>query len=179
MVCNRCRMVVKSVLEQSGLHPLSVGLGEVSISETLTKAEEHELDKKLQPLGFTLIYDRKSRVIEKIKNRIIILVHDNNNALKTTLSEDIATTIGQDYSYISSWFSQHEGITIEQYYTLQRIERVKELIADGELNLNEIADMLNYSSASHLTKQFKKVTGITPTYFKNQKEKQRLPLENL
>ena len=179
MVCDRCRMVVKSVLEQSGVHPLSVALGEVSISETLTKAEEHELDKQLQPLGFALIHDRKSRVVEKIKNQIITLVHDKNNALKTTLSEDIAAAIGQDYSYISSWFSKSEGITIEQYYTLQRIERVKELMADGELNLNEIADRLHYSSASHLTKQFKKVTGVTPTYFKNKKDKQRQPLDNL
>lgn len=179
MVCDRCRMVVKSVLEQSGLHPLSVALGEVSISETLTKAEEHELDKQLQPLGFVLIQDRKSLVIEKIKNRIITLVHYNNNVLKTTLSHDIAMVIGQDYSYISSWFSRQEGMTIEQYYALQKIERVKELMADGELNLNEIADSLHYSSASHLTKQFKKITGVTPTYFKNLKEKQRQSLDNL
>ncbi len=179
MVCNRCKMVVKSELEKFGLHPITVELGQVDINETLNKEKATKLNEVLVRVGFELIYDKKSRVIEKVKNLITNLVYSKSNLLKINLSESITTTIGQDYSYISSLFSQQESITIEHYYILQKIERVKELIVYDELSLSEIAFQLNYSSTSHLSKQFKKVTGITPTDFKNLRGLKRMSIENL
>lgn len=172
-------MVVQSELERFGLHTISVTLGEVEIAEDLEKQQLEKLNNLLLQFGFELLDDRKSKVIEKVKNLIVDLVHAKDNNLRTNLSEYIAANIGQDYNYISNLFSHHESTTIEQYYALQKIERVKELIVYDEMNLNEIADMLNYSSASHLTRQFKKVTGLTPTFFKSLKEEKRNPLENL
>ena len=179
MVCNRCKMVVKSELEKFGLHPTSVELGQVDIIETLNIEKTTQLNDILVKLGFELIDDKKSRVIEKVKNIIIDLIYSKSNLLKINLSETITTTIGQDYSYISSLFSQQENSTIEHYYILQKIERVKELIVYDELSLSEIAFQLYYSSTSHLSKQFKKVTGLTPTHFKNLKEHKRTSIENL
>ena len=179
MVCSRCIMVVESELEKFGLHPISVGLGMVSISENLDKEQEHNLNERFQILGFEIIDDKKSRVIEKVKNLIVELVHFKDNSSKTNLSDYIVAAIGQDYSYISNIFSQQENSTIEQYYILQKIERVKELLLYDELTLNEIAFQLHYSSASHLSKQFKKVTGMSPTSFKNEKEPKREFIENL
>lgn len=179
MVCNRCKMVVKSELEKFGLTAIAVNLGNVEIVENLTKESEFKLNQMLIPLGFTLIDDKKSRVVEKIKNLIIELVYSEINILKTNLSDYITNKIGQDYSYTSNLFSQQESITLEQYYILQKIERVKELIIYDELTLNEIAFQLNYSSASHLSKQFKKVVGITPTFYKNHKGMERNSIENL
>lgn len=179
MVCTRCKMVVKSELEKLGLHPVLIELGEVDVIENLDKSQQQQLNDRLSAFGFKLLDDKKSRLIERVKNLIVELVHNKDNELKTNLSDYIAGHIGQDYNYISTVFSQHESTTIEQYYTLQRIERVKELIVYDELNLNEIADRLNYSSASHLTKQFKKVTGLTPSHFKSLKQNKRKPLENL
>lgn len=179
MVCSRCKMVVKSELEKFGLHPLFVELGEVEIAEDINKEQEGKLNERLLSLGFELIDDKRSRVVEKIKNLIVDLVHSKDNSLQTNLSDYIVAAIGQDYSYISNLFSQVESTTIEQYYILQKIERVKELLVYDEMSLSEIAFQLNYSSTSHLSKQFKKVTGLTVTYFKNLKEKKRNPLENL
>ena len=179
MVCSRCILVVKSELEKFGLQTVSVGLGEVEILEELGKAELGKLNEKLLEFGFELLDDKKSRIIEKVKNLIVDLVHSKDNELKTNLSQYIAAHIGQDYNYISNLFSQNESTTIENYYALQKVERVKELIVYDELNLNEIADQLNYSSASHLSRQFKKVTGLTPSFFKSLKEEKRSPLENL
>jgi len=179
MVCDRCKMVVTSELEQSGYYVLNVDLGEAEITETLSQKELENLNARLQAVGFSLIDDRKTRVVEKTKNLIVALVHAQNNGLTTTLSRYLAFEIGQDYSSISHWFSSQEGTTIEQYYMLQRIERVKELLAYDELNLNEISDLLHYSSASHLSKQFKKITGLTPSQFKAQTLPQRQPLDHL
>jgi AraC-like DNA-binding protein len=179
MVCNRCKTVVRSELENYGLSPLSVELGDVEIAETLNKSELDRLNTQLQQHGFEIIDDRRNRVTEKVKNLIIELVQSKDNYLQTNLSDYLAQEIGSDYSYISNLFSQQESITIEQFYILQRIERVKELLVYDEMNLNEIASLLNYSSASHLTKQFKKITGLTPTFFKQLKEQKRKPLDNL
>ncbi len=179
MVCNRCKMVVRSELEKSGFTVVSVELGEVEIREDLTREDLAAVDEQLKAFGFELIDDRRSKTNERVKNLIVDLVHSRNNGLRTNLSDYIAGSIGQDYSYISNVFSQQEGTTIEQYYILQKIERVKELLVYDELNLNEIAAMLNYSSASHLTKQFKKVTGLTPSFFKGVKHQMRQPLDNL
>jgi YesN/AraC family two-component response regulator len=178
MVCDRCKMVVKSELEQSKFNVLSIDLGEAEITETLNQKQLTALNERLQAVGFSLIDDRKTRVVEKTKNLIVALVHSQNNGLTTTLSQYLSFEIGQDYSSISHWFSAHEGTTIEQYYVLQRIERVKELLAYDELNLNEISDLLHYSSASHLSKQFKKVTSMTPSQFKAT-EQLRQPLDEV
>ena len=179
MVCDRCKMVVKSELEHSGFNVLDVDLGEVEISETPSQNELAKLNNRLKTVGFSLIDDRKSRIVEKTKNLIIALVHSQNNGLTTPLSQYLSFEIGQDYSSISHWFSAQEGTTIEQYYLLQRIERVKELLVYDELNLNEISDLLHYSSASHLSKQFKKVTGMTPSQFKTLHTPRRQPLDLL
>jgi len=178
MVCDRCKMVVQSELEQAGYEVVRVDLGEAEITETLSQKELASLNEHLQTVGFSLIDDRKTRVVEKTKNLIIALVHSQNNGLTTPLSQYLSFEIGQDYSSISHWFSSHEGTTIEQYYVLQRVERVKELLGYEELNLNEISDLLHYSSASHLSKQFKKVTGLTPSQFKAYGRK-RQPLDHL
>jgi len=179
MVCSRCIMVVKSEFEALGFHPISVTLGEVAIAETITKDQKQEINKKLITFGFELIDDKRSRIVEKVKTQIVELVHSKNNALQINLSDYLVNAINQDYSHISNLFSQVEGTTIEQYYILQKIERVKELLVYDELSLNEIAFQLKYSSASHLSKQFKKVTGLTVTHFRNLKNQKRNPLENL
>ena len=179
MVCSRCIMAVESELQKFGLHPISVELGIVEISENLDKEQEQNLNERLKVLGFEIIDDKKSRVVEKVKNLITDLVYFNDNNFKTNLSDYIVAAIGQDYSYISNLFSQQESSTIEQYYILQKIERVKELLIYDELSLNEIAFQLHYSSASHLSKQFKKVMCITPTAFRNLKEQKRQRIENL
>lgn len=179
MVCNRCKMVVKSEIEKFGLHPIAVELGEVLLAEELSTTEKKQLNNKLLPLGFTLIDDKKTVLIEKIKNLIIDVVHHNNNQLGTNLSEFISKTLRHDYSYLSNLFTLVEGTTIEQYFIAQKIERVKELLVYDEISLSQIAYQLNYSSVSHLSKQFKKVTGLTPSHFKQLKEKKRKPLEEL
>ena len=179
MVCNRCKTVVRSELENFCLTPIYVELGDVELKETLEKPDLERLNKVMELHGFEIIDDRKSRVTEKVKNLIIELIYSKNNFIKTNLSEYIAQEVGNDYSYISSLFSQQESITIEHYYILQKIERVKELLVYDELNLNEIASLLHYSSASHLTRQFKKMTGLTPTFFKETKDQKRKPLHDL
>ncbi len=178
MVCDRCKMVVKSELEKLGLHPIVVELGQVEIIETLGNEKINELNLVLQKQGFELINDKKKRLVEKVKNSIIDLIYSKNNFLKINLSEYLTKAIEQEYNYISTLFSQQEGITIEQYYIVQKIERVKELIIYNELSLSEIAFQLNYSSASHLSKQFKKITGFTITEFKNLKVQKRISIEN-
>ncbi len=179
MVCSRCKMVVKSELLKLGLHPTSVVLGEVEITEDLDKEDKKQLDQALNTFGFELIDDKKSRLIEKIKTVIIDLVHYSEEPLKITFSEHISALLRQDYSYLSNLFSAVEGTTIEQYVIAQKIERVKELLVYDEMTLSEIAYKLHYSDVTHLSKQFKKLTGLTPSHFKNLKNKKRNSLENL
>jgi YesN/AraC family two-component response regulator len=179
MVCSRCKMVVKAQLETIGLQPLSVNLGEVEIEEQLNKAQIQELDTALKQLGFEIIDDYKSQIIEKIKNTIVTLVHHSAENIKTNISEFITSQIHHDYSYLSNLFSEVEGTTIEKYFIAQRIERAKELLVYNQLTLSEIADQLGYSSVAYLSNQFKKVTGFTPTYFKSIKEHKRRNIEEL
>lgn len=179
MVCSRCNMVVKAQLESNGLHPLSVTLGEVEIEKQLTKAQLQQLDTALKQLGFEIIDDYKSQIIEKIKNTIVTLVHHSAENIKTNLSEFITSQIHHDYSYLSNLFSEVEGTTIEKYFIAQRIEKAKELLVYNQLTLSEIADELGYSSVAYLSNQFKKVTGFTPTYFKSIKEHKRRNIEEL
>ena len=179
MVCSRCKMVVKDQLIKFGLHPTDVELGEVMVLEELSAIQKKELNKVLSSFGFILIDDKKSRLIEKIKNTIVELVRYSENQLKTNLSDHISRQLNHDYNYLSNLFSEVEGTTIEQYLITQKIERVKELLVYDELSLGEIALQMNYSSVSHLSKQFKKVTGFTTSHYKQLKERKRTPIEEL
>ncbi|SNR64486.1 AraC-type DNA-binding protein [Flavobacterium sp. ov086] len=179
MVCGRCKMVVKSEFEKLGLHTISVELGEVELQDPITESQKEVLLKNLQALGFDFIDDKKSKTIEKIKNLIVDLVHHRNNDLKVNLSDYLVENLNQDYSTLSNLFSEVENTTIEKYFISQKIEKVKELLIYNELSLSEIADILNYSNVAHLSNQFKKITGFTPTYFKQLKDKKRIQIENL
>lgn len=179
MVCGRCKMVVKSEFEKLGLHAISIELGEVELKENISESQKQELLYNLHTFGFDLIDDKKSRVIEKIKTLIIDLVHHKNNEISTNLSEYLSSNLNQDYNSLSNLFSEVESITIEKYFILQKIEKVKELIIYDELTLSQIAYFLNYSSVSHLSNQFKKVTGFSPSYFKQLKDRKRQQIEHL
>jgi len=179
MVCSRCKMVVKSVFENIGINPIVVELGEVELENDINENQKQELLKSLRVIGFDLIDDRKSKTIDKIKTLIIDLVQNKNNDLKSNLSDYISQELHQDYNTLSNLFSEVENTTIEKYFMSQKIEKVKELIIYDELSLSEIAYSLNYSSVSHLSNQFKKITGFSPTYFKNLKTIKRRQIEDL
>jgi len=179
MVCSRCKMVVKAEIEKAGLQPVSIELGEVEIKETLTSKQLQQLNTSMKALGFELIDDKKIQTIEKIKNAIVTLVHHSDNDIKTNLSAYITSQIHQDYNYLSNLFSEVEGTTIEKYFIIHRIEKVKELLVYNELSLSEIAFQLGYSSVAYLSNQFKKITGFTPSYFKTLKEHKRRNIEEL
>jgi len=179
MVCSRCKMMVKSELEKLGLHPIYVELGEIEIQETNIDHLKEDLIQNLQLLGFDLIDDKRSMIIERIKTLIVDLVHHSEEALKVNLSSYISDQLHQNYHYLSNLFTEVHGTTIENYYIAQKIERAKELLVYDELSLGEIAFQLNYSSVAHLSKQFKKVAGFTPTHFKQLKIQKRQSIENL
>lgn len=180
MVCNRCIMVVKLELEKMGLLPMSVTLGEVTLQEDELSQEQYtNIKSVLEELGFELIDDKKSRIIEKIKIVIVDLVHQHDGELNENLSDYLSSQLRRDYSYISNLFSEVEGITIEKYFLAQKIERVKELLVYDELSLSEISYKLNYSSVAHLSNQFKKITGLTPSHFKKIRTEKRKPLDQV
>ena len=179
MVCDRCKMIVRSELEQCGLHILSLGLGEAVIAEELDETKRKQLDDALQPYGFALINDKKSRLIEKIRNCIVELVYGTKDTEGINLSVYIAQQLHHDYTYLSNLFTEVEGTTVEQFYISLKVERIKELLMYDELSISEIAWQLHYSSVAHLSRQFKKVTGLTPSYFKQLKEKKRRPAHDL
>lgn len=179
MVCNRCIMVVQNELDKLGLDVKNIKLGEVTLDKEPTTDEKNKLDKALILLGFELIDDKKSRVIEKIKNVIIDLVHHQDNNTKTNLSDVLSSQLHHDYNYLSNLFSEIENTTIEKYFIAQKIEKVKELLVYDELSLSEIAFRLNYSSVAYLSNQFKKVTGLTPSHFKQIREDKRKPLDEV
>ena len=179
MVCNRCKMVVKSELEKLGYQPVSVELGEVEIDRDLSEEEKQQLTAIMQEYGFDLIDDKKSRLIERIKNLIIEVVHEKDSQLKTSLSDYITSQLHHDYHYLSNLFSEVEGTTIEKFFINQKIEKVKELLVYDELSLSEIAYRMNYSSVAYLSNQFKRVTGLTPSHFKNIKSIRRKPLDEV
>lgn len=179
MVCNRCIMVVKAALEKLALHPVSITLGEVVLEEKKLSGELlKNLQHSLKGVGFELIDDKKSKLIEQLKNTIVELVHYSEPA-KIKLSIYLSEKLNHDYSYLSKLFSEVEGITIEHYIIKQKIERVKELLIYDELSLSEIADQLGYSSVAHLSAQFKKVTGLTPTFYKNKGMRNRISLDKI
>jgi AraC-like DNA-binding protein len=171
--------MVKSVFENINIKPLSVSLGEVELAENLEQNEAEQLNYQLKNLGFDIIDDKKSRMIEKIKNIIITIIHHQPEKIQVNLSIYLSEQLTTDYSSLSQLFSHKEGITIEQYYIAQKIERVKELIVYDELSVKEIAFQLGYSSVAYLSNQFKKVTGLTPTHFKALKETKRRSIEDI
>lgn len=179
MVCNRCIMVVEAELEKFGLHPVRVELGEAEIKEELSPEEITALEKVLHGMGFEFMSDRKTRLVEQMKKAIIALVYQQENLSKITLSEYLSREIGQDYSLLSNLFSESQGTTLNQFYILHKIERVKELLVYDQWSLSEIAAILDYSSVSHLSSQFKKVTGFTPSQFKNLKKTPRRSIDKL
>ena len=180
MVCHRCKMVVEAELEKLGLHPVKVELGEVALSEKeLTTDQQEAVKGALEKVGFELMDDRKSRLIEKIKNVIINLVHYSDEPTKQRYSDLIAAEVHYDYPYLSKLFTEVEGITIEQYIIQQKIEKVKEYLIYDELSLSQIAFNMGYSSVAHLSTQFKKITGLTPSQFKALQHKNRKPLDEV
>ena len=179
MVCSRCIMVVKSELEKLGFSPFSVILGEAETNNVITDIQKLEIESHLKKFGFALISDKKSRTTNNIKTLLIDLVQNRNSDLKTNLSDYISDRIHQDYNTLSNLFSEVENTTIEKYFISQKIEKVKELIIYDELSLSEIAYSLNYSSVSHLSHQFKKVTGFSPSHFKTIKAIKRKQIDDL
>jgi AraC-like DNA-binding protein len=179
MVCIRCKMVVKEELHKLGLPFTSVELGEADISGNITTAQHNAIKTALLKSGLELMDDKKSVLIEKIKNVIIELVHYSEEPLNINFSEFLSQKLNHDYTYLANLFSEAQGITIEKFLITHRIERVKELLIYDELNLTKIAYLLHYSSVAHLSKQFKQVTGLTPSYFKQLKDKRRNMLENM
>lgn len=179
MVTIRCKMIVKSELEALGINYSSVELGEVEMPEELSVLQREQLKIDLLKYGLELMDDKRSVLIEKIKKVIIEMVHYADELPKTTNSEYISSKLEYDYTYLATLFSEVQGITIEQFIIAHKIEKVKELLVYDELNLTEIAYKLHYSSLAHLSAQFKKVTGLTPSHFKKLKDKRRIALENL
>lgn len=172
-------MIVKSELERMGLHYNYVNLGEAEIVEELGVTKWNELNDLLKVYEIELIESKKSILIEKIKNIIIEHVHYEEESHKINLSDRISNILGYDYTYLANLFSTSHGITIEHFFIQHKIERIKELLIYDELNISEIAQKLHYSSVSHLSNQFKKMTGLSPSFFKKLKSKSRTSLEDL
>jgi AraC family transcriptional regulator len=180
MVCDRCILVVRQELDKLQLGYKNIQLGEVELSEQPVAEQIMDLKSRLQLLGFELLDDKKSTLVEKIKSSIIQLIHGTDaEELTKKLSVLLSEKLYLDYHYISGLFSSVEGMTIEKYVILQRIEKAKELLMYAELTVSEIADKLGYSSVQHLSQQFKKTTGLTPSHFKSLKKNMRIPLDKV
>jgi AraC-like DNA-binding protein len=179
MVSMRCKMAVKDELKKLGLHFIVVDLGEVDIMENITSDQRELLKAGLLDSGLELMDDKRAILIEKIKNAVVEMVHYTNDMIKVNFSDYLSEKLKYDYTYMANLFSEVQGTTIEQFIISHKIERIKELIIYDELNITEIAYKLNYSSVAHLSNQFKKVTGLTPSHFKQLKTKRRSPIEEI
>ncbi len=179
MVSNRCKMAVKEKLRKLGLHFIMVDLGEVEIMETISSDQHEQLKKSLKESGLELMDDKRAVLIEKIKNVIIEMVHHSDGMIKVNFSDYLSEKLNHDYTYLANLFSEIQGTTIEHFIIEHKVERIKELIIYDELNITEIAWKMNYSSVAHLSNQFKKVTGLSPSHFKQLKEKRRTPIEEI
>ena len=179
MVSLRCKMVVKQELEKLGLNFVNVDLGTIEILEDITEEQKEALRKSLKTFGLELLDDNRKIIIEKIKAVIVEMIHYSDEMPKANYSDYISEKLGYDYTYLANTFSEVKGITIKQYIILNKIERVKELLLYNELSLTEISYQLHYSSVAHLSNQFKKVTGLTPSFYKKMKKKRMGNLEDL
>ena len=180
MVCDRCKMVVRTELEKLGFNPVMVDLGTVEITEPqLTASTGEKLQQQLLKVGFELLTDQKQQLVANIKAALIDLVHHQTTALKVNLSHHLSEKLKVNYASLSASFSETENMTIERYFILQKIEKVKELLSYGEKSLGEIAFQLNYSSVAHLSAQFKKVSGQTPSAYKSAQIKHRKTLDQI
>ncbi|WP_435353051.1 helix-turn-helix domain-containing protein [Emticicia sp. SJ17W-69] len=179
MVSNRCKMMVKKSLKELGLHFIVVELGVVEVMENISTEQREQLKIALLDVGLELMDDKRAMLIEKIKNVIVEMVHHSDELPKTNFSDFISTKLNHDYTYLANLFSEVQGTTIEQFIISHKIERIKELIIYGELNITEIANKMNYSSVAHLSGQFKKMTGLSPSHFKQLKDKRRSPIEEI
>ncbi|MDZ7742846.1 MAG: AraC family transcriptional regulator [Bacteroidota bacterium] len=179
MVCIRCQMVVKSELEKLDLKYTNVKLGEADIVGDVRPEQMERLKANIEKAGLLLMDNKKSVLVEKIKLAVIELVHYTEDQIKVNLSDYLSQKLNYNYTYLANLFSEVKGITIEKFYLTHKIERVKELIVYDELNLSEIAYRMHYSSVAHLSNQFKKYTGLTPTHFKKLKSKRRETLEDV
>lgn len=172
-------MIVKSELEKLGLHFKTINLGEVEITDELSEENMNLLNFNLKKSGLGILEDKKGILVEKIKNTIIELVHYSEEQIKTNLSDYLSQKLNYDYTYLANMFSEHQGITIEHFFLNHKIERVKELLIYDELNITEISYRMHYSSVAHLSNQFKKMTGLSPTQYKYLRIKKRKPLEKV
>jgi len=179
MVSSRCKTAVKDVLKKLGLHYIILDLGEVDIMETISNESREELRTLLHAEGLELMDDKKAVLIEKIKNVIVEMVHHSDEVIKIKFSDFLSEKLNYDYTYLSNLFSEVQGTTIEQFIIAHKIERIKELIIYNELNMTEIAWKMNYSSVAHMSNQFKKNTGLSPSHFKKLKEKRRSPIDEI
>lgn len=179
MVCIRCKMVVKEELEKLGLQYITVDLGEVEISGYISALQHDQFKVALLKSGLELMDDKKSILIQKIKNTIIELVHYSEEPLAVKFSEFLSKKLNHDYTYLANLFSEVQGTTIEKFFIAHKIERVKELLVYNELNLTEIAYRMHYSSVAHLSAQFKKTTGLTPSHFRQLRDKRQSMLDDV
>lgn len=179
MVSIRCKMVVKAALEQMHIHYRNLDLGEVELLEEITPEQREELKGILKKSALVLMDDKKAILIEKIKNIIVEMVHYSDEIPQVNNSDYLAEKLDYNYTYLAELFAEVTGTTINNFIIAHKIERVKELLLYDELNLTEISYKLNYSSVSHLSSQFKKITGLTPSYYKQLKRKRRIALEDL
>ena len=179
MVSNSCKIVVKEELRKLGLHYIVIDLGEVEIMENISGEQREQLKIALLNSGLELLEDRKAVLVEKIKNIIIEMVHYSDETIKINFSNFLSKKLNHDYTYLANLFSEVQGTTIRQFIISNKIERIKELMIYDELNISEIAWKMNYSSVAHLSNQFKDVTGLSPSHFKQLKDKRRIPIEEL
>jgi AraC-like DNA-binding protein len=179
MISNRCKLAVKEELKKLGLHFIVVDLGEVENMENMTAEQHQQLQAGLISAGLELMDDKRVVLIEKIKNVITEMIRHSEELPKVNYSDYISEKLNYDYTYLSNLFSAVKGITLQQFIIMHKIERVKELLCYDELNLTEIAFKLHYSSVAHLSNQFKKITGLTPSHYKQLKDKKRRPIEEI
>lgn len=179
MVCARCIMVVKQQLLSLQLSPIEISLGKAVIKEQLDDNRIEEVRKTLESVGFELLDDKKSQLVEQIRNLLVELTTDEETITRVNISEFLSSRLNHDYGMLSKLFSEVNGTTIERYFISLKIERVKELLSYGELSLAEIAYRLGYSSSAHLSSQFKSITGMTPSTFRSMHNPSRKPLDKV
>lgn len=179
MACLSCKVVVKDALQELEIHPLKVELGEVEVKEEMTTDEKKQLNSKLKKAGLEVLESKEGAMVEKIRKVIVDYVYHSEEKENVNFSALLSKKLNYSYSYLANFFSEVEATTIERYVIALKIERIKELIIFGEDTLTQIADKLHYSSVAHLSTQFKKVTGLTPSHFKKLKEKRRIAIQNI